>query len=95
MALDSLPNLSEPQCVANGNNSSYFTELVHARILRFFFLRWTIFKVFIECVIIFQFFGCESCGILSPQSGIEHKPPPLKGKVLTTALPGKSLEQEF
>ena len=56
MDLDSLPHLSEPQCVANGNNNSYFTESAHARILRFL-LMWTIFKVFIECVIILLLFS--------------------------------------
>ena len=56
MVLNSLPNLSEPQCVANGNNNSYFTEFVRARILRFL-LMWTIYKVFIECVIILLLFS--------------------------------------
>ena len=39
----------------------------------------------------FWFFGCETCGILAPQPGIEHATPALEGEVLTTGLPGKSL----
>ena len=63
----------------------------------FFFLMWTIYKVFIEFVTIlllffmFWFFGNEACGILVRQSGIEPAPPALEGKVLTSGLPGKSL----
>ena len=58
-------------------------------------LMWTIFKVFIEFVTIFLLFyvlvfGCETCGILAPQPGIELTPPALEGKVLTTGPPGKS-----
>ena len=41
----------------------------------------------------FWFLGCEGCGILAPQPGIEPAPPPLEGKVLTTGLPGKSLSK--
>ena len=36
------------------------------------------------------FFGCQACGILPPQPGIESAPPPLEGS-LTTGSPGKSL----
>ena len=39
----------------------------------------------------FGFFGRETCGILSPQPGIEPTPPAPEGKVLTTGPPGKSL----
>ena len=39
----------------------------------------------------FWFFGCEPCGILAPQPGIEPAPPALEGEVLTTGPPGKSL----
>ena len=39
----------------------------------------------------FWFFGRETCGIFAPQPGIEHAPPVLEGKVLTTRLPGRSL----
>ena len=39
----------------------------------------------------FWFFGREACGILAPWPGIEPTPPALEGKVLTTGLPGKSL----
>ena len=38
----------------------------------------------------FWVFGCEACGILSPQTGIEPAPPALEGKILTTGLPLKS-----
>ena len=56
---------------------------------------WTIFKVFIEFVTILLLFyalvfGCESCGILAPQPGIEPTPPALEGEVLTIGPPGKS-----
>ena len=40
----------------------------------------------------FWFFGCEACGILAPWPGIEPAPPTLEGEVLTTGLPGKSLD---
>ena len=39
----------------------------------------------------FCFFGCEACGILARQPGIEPTPPALKGEVSTTGLQGKSL----
>ena len=39
----------------------------------------------------FWFFGREGCGILAPRQGIEPIPPALKGEVLTTGPPGKSL----
>ena len=59
----------------------------------------TIFKVFIEFVTIlllfyiyiYFFFGHETCEILTPQPRVEDAPPILKGKILTTGLPGKSL----
>ena len=43
----------------------------------------------------FWFFGCEACGILAPWPGIEPLPPLLKGEVLTTGPPGKSLTDCF
>ena len=43
-------------------------------------------------MLLFWFFGLEVCGILAPRSGIEPEPPALEGEVLTTGLPGKSLE---
>ena len=43
----------------------------------------------------FWFFGCEACGILAPQPGIEPAPPALEGKVLTTGPPRKSLGYRF
>ena len=36
-------------------------------------------------------FGREAWEILAPQPGIEPAPPALEGEVLTTGLPGKSL----
>ena len=64
--------------------------------LRFFFLMWTIFKVFIEIVTILllfyvRFFGHKACGILAPQPGIEPAPPALEGEILTAGPPGKSI----
>ena len=58
---------------------------------------WTIFKVFIEFVtILFLFyalvFGRKVCGFLAPWPGIKPAPPALEGEVLTTGLPGKSLD---
>ena len=59
-----------------------------------FFLMWTIFKVFIEFIIIlllfyvFGFFGHEACGILASWSVIKPAPLALEGKVLTTGLWG-------
>ena len=58
---------------------------------------WTIFRVFIEFVIVLLlffvlfFFGPKACGILAPQPGIEPMHPALEGKVLITGWPGKSL----
>ena len=40
----------------------------------------------------FWFFGRKAGGILTPRLGIEPTPPALEGEVLTTGLPGKSLE---
>ena len=39
----------------------------------------------------FCFFGCEACGILAPQPGVEPVPPALEGEILTDRPPGKSL----
>ena len=39
----------------------------------------------------FWFFGHETRGLLAPQPRIKDAPPELEGKVLTTRLPGKSL----
>jgi len=62
----------------------------------FFFLTWTIFKVFIEFLtILFMFFGCKACGILTPHSGIKPVPLALEGEISTTGPPGKSLESLF
>ena len=61
----------------------------------FFFLMWTIFKVFIKLVTILLLFYVlgfwrEAYGILAPRPVIEPTPPALEGKVLTTGPPGKS-----
>ena len=39
----------------------------------------------------FWIFGVEACGILAPRPGIEPIPRTLEGEVLTTGLPGMSL----
>ena len=38
----------------------------------------------------FQFFGCEACGIIPPRPGIELTPHALEGKVLTSGPLDKS-----
>ena len=43
----------------------------------------------------FWFFGLEACGSIAPQPGIEPAPLALKGEVLTTGPPGKSLSDVF
>ena len=43
------------------------------------------------CFWFFFFFWCEAYGLSAPQSGMEPGHPALKGRVLTTRLPGKSL----
>ena len=67
---------------------------------KYFYLMWTIFKVFIEffttsALAFFFFFGCEICGVLAPQPGIKPVPPALQGEVLTTGPSGKSQASEF
>ena len=57
---------------------------------------WTIFKVFIEFVMIFILFyvlvfGLEACGIIAPQPGVEPTSYALEGEILTTGPLGKSL----
>ena len=70
----------------------------HWRAVIFFFLMWTILKIFIEFVTIlllfylFGGFGHEAYGIFAPCQGIEPTSPTLESKVLTTGLPGKSQE---
>ena len=39
----------------------------------------------------FWFFSHEACGILAPTPVVEPIPPAVKGEVLTTGPPGKSL----
>ena len=41
------------------------------------------------------FFDPKACGTLLPDQGIEPMPPALEGEVLTTRLPGKSLDFKF
>ena len=43
----------------------------------------------------FWFFGCKTCGILTPPSGVKPAAPALEGEVLTTGLPGKSLSENL
>ena len=38
---------------------------------------------------------CVACGIWAPKTGIKLAPHELKGKVLTTRLPGQSLPKTF
>ena len=58
-----------------------------------FLLMWTVFKVFIEFVVILLCFGSlRHVGILAPGVGIEPTPPALEGEVLTTGPPGRALE---
>ena len=58
---------------------------------------WTIFKVFIEFVILllllfmFWFLGQEACGIFALWPEIKPISPAMEGKVLTTGPPEKSL----
>ena len=69
----------------------------------FFFLMWTVSKVFIEFVTILLlfyvlfclFFGHEVFVILAPQTGIRLALPALKGRDLTTGLPGKTHSNVF
>ena len=55
----------------------------------YLYLMWTIFKGFVEFVMILILFyvlvfGLEACGIVAPQPGIEPTPYALKGEILTT-----------
>ena len=43
----------------------------------------------------FWFFGREACGILAPRPEIEPASPAPEGEVLTTGLPGNSLDVYF
>ena len=61
----------------------------------FFFLMWTILKIFIEFVTILLLFYVLffwACGILGPQPGIKPTPrhPALEDKTATTGPPGKA-----
>ena len=54
----------------------------------FFFLNGSFLKALLNLLqycfcFIFWFFGCETCGILALQLGIEPAPPALAGEVLT------------
>ena len=70
--------------------------------LQYFFFMWTVSKVFIEFVTILLlfyvfsfFFGHEVFVILARQAGIRLALPALKGRDLTTGLPGKSHSSVF
>ena len=41
----------------------------------------------------FEFFGCEACGILASQPEIKLTSPELEDEVVTTGPPGKSLQR--
>ena len=43
----------------------------------------------------FRFFGCKTCGILTPPSGVKPAAPALEGEILATGLPGKSLSEDL
>ena len=68
--------------------------------LKIFFLIWTVFKVFVECVtilLLFYFFfffflasGLKAYRIFTPQPGIKPACPALESAGLTTGPPGKS-----
>ena len=56
---------------------------------------WTVFKVFIEFVMILfwfwlDFFGHKARGILAAWPGVKLTPPALEGEVLTNGPLGKS-----
>ena len=68
-------------------STTYSFPFTYMYWLSFFFLMWTIFKVFIEFVTILLL----ACGTLAPQPGIEPVPPALEGKVLTLGPAGKFL----
>ena len=46
-------------------------------------------------VYILSLWGCESCGILAPQPGIEPTPSALEGEIPSAGPPGKSHRVEF
>ena len=64
---------------------------------------WTIFKSLLSLLqycfyyffMFWFFFGCEACGILAPQLGIESATPASEGKVPVTGPPRKSLHECF
>ena len=70
-----------------------FSNLFHLKkILRGPFLK-SLLKLLQYCFcFMFSFFSHKACRILSPWPGIEPAPPALEGEVLTTGLPGKSLQ---
>ena len=43
----------------------------------------------------FWFLGCEACGILAPQPGVEPAPLALEGEILTSGPVEKSLQLMF
>ena len=64
----------------------------------FFFLMWTIFKIFVEycfCFMFWVFFWPPGMWDLSPQSGIEPAPMHWKCRVLIAGPPGKSPFNHF
>ena len=82
---------SENHCVLIPLSSSFFCLLTYLKggsafvLKTFFFLMWTILKVFIKFVTVLLLFyalvfGCQECEILVPWPGIELKPSALEGK---------------
>ena len=76
-------------------------EMAKSFFLRFFFLdvdhflKWSTFNFLnwishnIVCFM-FWFFGHKACRVLGSWPGMDHIPPVLEGKILTTGPPGKS-----
>ena len=72
-----------------GQRTIFSYTLKNIHFLKWIFLIWTIFKIFIEFVTtllvfyFFFFFGSWACEILAPQPWIKPTPPPaLEGEVL-------------
>ena len=77
------------------------TELFQMCVIRTLKKRSTVLIIFLSLYWIYYniasvscfFFGPGSCGILAVHPEMEHVPPPLRGKVLTTGPPGKCLNK--
>ena len=88
-----------PPCILLIETSFFLFVFLILKIL--FFLMWTIFKVFIEFVIIsflfyvLFFLALEACRILAAWPEFEPTLSALEGEVVTTGLPGRSPRNEF